>query len=45
LAARHLVPDGDVVWAQQAAGNTRSIRAFQAAGHRPVTAEALLVAG
>ncbi|UDF07418.1 GNAT family N-acetyltransferase [Streptomyces sp. WA1-19] len=44
LAARHLVPDGDVVWAQQAAGNTRSIRAFQAAGHRPVTAEALLVA-
>ncbi|MFD4987183.1 GNAT family N-acetyltransferase [Streptomyces sp. NPDC058374] len=44
-SARHLVPDGEAVWAQQAAGNTRSIRAFQAAGHRPVAAEALLVAG
>jgi len=43
-AARHLVPAGDWVWAQQAVGNARSIRAFQAAGYRPVAAEALLVA-
>lgn len=41
-AARHLVPDGAVVWAQQAPGNARSVRAFQAAGYRPVGAEALL---
>ncbi|MFJ6573670.1 GNAT family N-acetyltransferase [Streptomyces sp. NPDC091292] len=47
-AARHLVPaddpadpSGTVVWAQQAAGNARSVRAFQAAGYRPVGAEAL----
>ncbi|MCY0928162.1 GNAT family N-acetyltransferase [Streptomyces sp. H27-H1] len=43
-AARHLVPDGAPVWSQQAAGNTRSIRAFQAAGYRPVGAEALMLA-
>ncbi|WP_328653484.1 GNAT family N-acetyltransferase [Micromonospora sp. NBC_00330] len=42
-AARHLVPDGRPVWAQQAAGNARSVRAFQAAGFRPVGAEALLL--
>ncbi|GIJ34569.1 Acetyltransferase (GNAT) family protein [Micromonospora sediminimaris] len=42
-AARHLVPDGQPVWAQQAAGNARSVRAFQAAGFRPVGAEALLI--
>ncbi|MGJ0151953.1 GNAT family N-acetyltransferase [Streptomyces sp. CH8.1] len=41
-AARHLVPDGQPVWAQQATGNARSIRAFQAAGYRPVGAEALM---
>jgi len=41
-AARHLVPAGEPVWSQQAAGNARSIRAFQAAGFRPVGAEALL---
>ncbi|EFG64615.1 conserved hypothetical protein [Streptomyces sp. SPB074] len=41
LAARHLVPDV-AVWAQQAPGNARSVRAFQAAGYRPVGAEALL---
>ncbi|MFE7134436.1 GNAT family N-acetyltransferase [Streptomyces sp. NPDC057638] len=40
-AARHLVPDA-VVWAQQAPGNARSVRAFQRAGFRPVGAEALL---
>jgi hypothetical protein len=43
LAARHLVPDGAPLWSQQAAGNARSIRAFQAAGYRPVAAEALLL--
>ncbi|MFD3920047.1 GNAT family N-acetyltransferase [Streptomyces sp. NPDC058595] len=43
-AARHLVPAGEPVWSQQAAGNARSVRAFQAAGFRPVGAEALLVA-
>ncbi|WP_308800308.1 GNAT family N-acetyltransferase [Streptomyces sp. NEAU-H3] len=41
LAARHLVP-GAAVWAQQAPGNARSVRAFQAAGYRAVGAEALL---
>ncbi|MEU6486272.1 GNAT family N-acetyltransferase [Streptomyces sp. NPDC046887] len=43
-AARHLVPDGRPLWSQQAAGNARSIRAFQAAGFRPVGSEALLLA-
>jgi GNAT superfamily N-acetyltransferase len=43
IAARHLVPAGEPVWAQQAAGNARSIRAFQAAGFRPVGAEAPLL--
>ncbi|MET9345262.1 GNAT family N-acetyltransferase [Streptomyces termitum] len=42
-AARHLVP-GPVVWAQQSPGNARSVRAFQAAGYRPVASEALLTA-
>ncbi|MFE6054711.1 GNAT family N-acetyltransferase [Kitasatospora sp. NPDC056446] len=44
-AARHLVPAGEAVWAQQAPGNAPSVRAFQAAGYRPVGAEALLVVG
>ncbi|MDI2131471.1 GNAT family N-acetyltransferase [Yinghuangia seranimata] len=43
LAARHLVPDGGPIWAQQATGNARSIRVFQAAGYRPVGAESLLM--
>jgi GNAT superfamily N-acetyltransferase len=43
VAARHLVPAGEPVWSQQAAGNARSVRAFQAAGFRPVGAEALLL--
>lgn len=38
-AARHLV--AGPVWAQVAAGNARSLRAFQAAGFRPVGAESL----
>ncbi|MFI9274978.1 GNAT family N-acetyltransferase [Kitasatospora sp. NPDC052896] len=42
LTARHLLPEGDVVWAQQAPGNATSVRAFQAAGYRPVGAEVLL---
>ncbi|MFD4248028.1 GNAT family N-acetyltransferase [Streptomyces sp. NPDC058525] len=42
-SARHLVPDGQPVWSQQATGNARSVRAFQAAGFRPVGAEALML--
>ncbi|MDN3024983.1 GNAT family N-acetyltransferase [Streptomyces sp. S.PB5] len=40
-AARHLVDEP--LWAQVAPGNARSARAFQAAGYRPVGAEALLL--
>ncbi|MEU7019884.1 GNAT family N-acetyltransferase [Streptomyces sp. NPDC048717] len=43
-AARHLTPD-PVIWAQQSPGNARSVRAFQAAGYRPVCSEALLLKG
>ncbi|WP_053662715.1 GNAT family N-acetyltransferase [Streptomyces sp. NRRL F-7442] len=32
---------GEAVWAQVSAGNARSLRAFQAAGYRPVGSEAL----
>ncbi|WDV54694.1 GNAT family N-acetyltransferase [Streptomyces coeruleorubidus] len=42
-AARHLA-SGAPVWAQVAAGNARSLRAFQAAGYRPVGSEVLLSA-
>jgi GNAT superfamily N-acetyltransferase len=42
-AARHLVPDDRPVWAQVAPGNAASVRAFLAAGYRPVGAEVLLV--
>ncbi|MFF4503848.1 GNAT family N-acetyltransferase [Streptomyces sp. NPDC001401] len=41
-AARHLAPEP--LWAQVAPGNARSMRAFQAAGYRPVGAEVLLSA-
>jgi hypothetical protein len=41
-AARHLVPDRMPVWAQIAPANAASVRAFLAAGYRPVAAEALL---
>ncbi|MYS16437.1 GNAT family N-acetyltransferase, partial [Streptomyces sp. SID4982] len=41
-AARHLA--GEPVWAQVAPGNARSVRAFLAAGYRPVGAEVLLSA-
>ncbi|MEU0604018.1 GNAT family N-acetyltransferase [Streptomyces sp. NPDC006393] len=40
-AARHLCDEP--VWAQVSPGNARSLRAFQAAGYRPVGAEALLL--
>jgi GNAT superfamily N-acetyltransferase len=43
LAARHLVPAGAPLWAQIAPGNAASVRAFLAAGFRPIGAEALLV--
>jgi hypothetical protein len=42
-AARHLVPDGQPLWAQVAPGNAASVRAFLAAGFVPVGAEALMV--
>lgn len=35
---------GEPVWVQVAPGNARGLRAFQAAGYRPVGAEALLTA-
>jgi GNAT superfamily N-acetyltransferase len=43
LAARHLVPAGEPLWAQIAPGNAASVRAFLAAGFVPVGAEVLLV--
>lgn len=45
FAARHLVPDDGPVWAQIAPANAASVRAFLAAGFRPVGAEALLTHG
>ena len=42
LAARHLVPDGEPLWAQIAPGNAASVRAFLAAGFQPAGAEVLL---
>jgi predicted GNAT family acetyltransferase len=41
-AARHLVPDGERLWAQVAPANAASVRAFVAAGFVPVGAEILL---
>jgi GNAT superfamily N-acetyltransferase len=41
-AARHLVPQGEAVWAQIAPGNAASVRAFLRAGFRPIGAEVLL---
>ncbi|MFE3856721.1 GNAT family N-acetyltransferase [Streptomyces griseorubiginosus] len=41
-AARHLT--AEPLWAQVSPGNARSLRAFQAAGYRPVGAEAVLLA-
>jgi GNAT superfamily N-acetyltransferase len=41
-AARHLVPQGEAVWAQIAPANAASVRAFLSAGFRPIGAEVLL---
>src|SRR5260221_12386514 len=41
-AARHLIPDGERLWAQVAPANAASVRAFVAAGFVPVGAEILL---
>ncbi|MGE7433140.1 GNAT family N-acetyltransferase [Kitasatospora sp. NPDC001175] len=43
VTARHLLPEGEHLWSQQAPGNATSVRTFQAAGYRPVDSEALLV--
>jgi RimJ/RimL family protein N-acetyltransferase len=43
-AGRHLVPAGEVLWAQTAPGNVASVRALLAAGLRPVAGETLLLA-
>jgi hypothetical protein len=40
-AARHLTPGGAPVWAQIAPANAASVRAFLAAGFKPIAAEAL----
>jgi GNAT superfamily N-acetyltransferase len=42
-AARHLVPAGGPLWAQIAPANAASVRAFLAAGFKPVGAEAHLI--
>ncbi|POX38158.1 GNAT family N-acetyltransferase [Streptomyces sp. Ru73] len=42
VAARHLSPPGEPVWAQVAPANAASVRALLAAGFVPVGAEALL---
>lgn len=44
IAARHLIPDGTVLWAQVAPANAASVRVFLAAGFTPVGAEVLLAA-
>ena len=42
IAARHLIPDGTVLWAQVPPANAASVRAFLSAGFTPVGAEVLL---
>jgi RimJ/RimL family protein N-acetyltransferase len=42
-AARALVPPNTSIWAQITPGNAASLRAFLAAGYKPVGSEALLV--
>ena len=42
-AARHLVPAGEVLWAQTAPGNVASLRGLLAAGMRPIAGETLLL--
>jgi hypothetical protein len=43
LAARHLVPAGEPVFAQVSPGNAASLRAILAAGYRPLGSEVLFV--
>lgn len=43
-AARHLVPAGEMLWAQTVPGNVASVRALLAAGFVPVGGETLLLA-
>jgi GNAT superfamily N-acetyltransferase len=40
-AAARVAPDGDPLFAQVSPGNVASVRAFLAAGYRPVCAEVL----
>lgn len=42
-AARALIPPNTSIWAQITPGNAASLRAFLAAGYKPVGSEALLV--
>ncbi|MGW2022575.1 hypothetical protein [Streptomyces decoyicus] len=42
-AARHLLPEGELLWAQVAPGNARGVRGIPAAGFVPVGAEVLMV--
>jgi GNAT superfamily N-acetyltransferase len=44
-AARHLLPQGTPIWAQITPGNAASVRAFLAAGYRPVGSEVQFIAG
>ena len=43
-AARHLLPEGTGIWAQITPGNAASVRAFLAAGYRPVGSEVHFIA-
>lgn len=43
-AARHLLPEGTSIWAQITPGNAASVRAFLAAGYRPVGSEVQFIA-
>lgn len=43
-AARHLLPGGELLWAQTVPGNVASVRALLAAGFVPVGGETLLLA-
>lgn len=42
-AAARLVPDGEPLFAQVSPGNTRSVRAFLAAGYRPICSEVVFL--
>lgn len=43
LAARALVPEGEIAFAQVAPGNASSLRAFLAAGFSPIGSEVLFL--